>query len=77
MKTALLFSGQGAQYVGMMKDIAGKYSRAQEIIDTADKIAGYSLSSICFDGPAEKLKETRNTQPAIFLHSLATLSIQA
>ncbi len=69
MKTALLFSGQGAQYVGMMKDIAGKYSRAKEMIDKADKIAGYPLSSIFFDGPNEKLKETRNTQPAIFLHS--------
>jgi len=68
-KTAVLFSGQGSQYVGMIKDIAEKYPEAAEKIKMADNIMGQPLSSICFDGPAELLKETRNTQPALFLHS--------
>lgn len=69
MKTALVFSGQGSQYVGMMKDINEKYPTAKEIIAKADSVLGYSLSSICFDGPNEELKKTKYTQPAIFLHS--------
>jgi [acyl-carrier-protein] S-malonyltransferase len=68
MKNALLFVGQGSQYVGMMKDLSESYEKARQIIDQADKILGYSLSSICFDGPLEKLKETRYTQPALFVH---------
>lgn len=69
MKTALLFTGQGSQYVGMMKDIAENIPELKKKIELADSILGYSLSEICFDGPIEKLKETRYTQPAIFLHS--------
>ena len=69
MKTALLFSGQGSQYVGMMKDIADKYPSASEFIKKAEDVLGFSLSSICFEGPLEKLKETRYTQPGLFLHS--------
>ena len=69
METALLFSGQGSQYVGMIKDIAEKYPEVKEKTEKADDIAGYKLSNICFNGPGSILKETRNTQPAIFLHS--------
>jgi len=69
MKTALLFSGQGSQYVGMLKDVYDRIPSAKEKIDYADSLLGFSLSSICFDGPLDKLKETRYTQPAIFLHS--------
>ncbi len=75
MSTALLFSGQGSQYVGMMKDLAGKYERAKSMIAEADEILGYSLSSICFDGPMDVLKETRYTQPALFLHSAVVFDL--
>ena len=69
MKKIALFSGQGSQYVGMLKDYYDNNKDARELIDKADELLGYSLSDICFNGPAEKLKETRYTQPAIFLHS--------
>ena len=75
MKTALLFSGQGSQYVGMLKDIYEKYPDAKQIIDTADDLLGYKLSDICFNGPVEKLKETRYTQPALFLHSAVVFTL--
>jgi [acyl-carrier-protein] S-malonyltransferase len=68
MKTCLLYAGQGSQYVGMLKDINEKYPKAQEMIKKADEILGYKLSEICFDGPIDTLKETRYTQPALFLH---------
>jgi [acyl-carrier-protein] S-malonyltransferase len=68
MKTCLLCAGQGSQYVGMLKDINEKFPRAQEIIEKADELIGYKLSDICFEGPLETLKETRYTQPALFLH---------
>lgn len=69
MKKVALFSGQGSQYVGMLQDYYDNNSEAKQLIDKADGILGYSLSDICFNGPVEKLKETRYTQPAIFLHS--------
>ncbi len=69
MKTALVFSGQGSQYVGMIKDIYEKYPLAKEIVGRANAILGYSLGNICFEGPNEELKKTKYTQPAIFLHS--------
>jgi [acyl-carrier-protein] S-malonyltransferase len=75
MKTALLCSGQGSQYVGMVKDIAEKYSQIAELVKQADEIVGYPLTNICFEGPTEKLKETRYTQPALFLHSAAIYEI--
>ncbi len=69
MKISLLSSGQGSQYVGMLKDIYENVESAKNKINQADEILGYSLSSIMFEGPIEKLKETRYTQPALFLHS--------
>lgn len=69
MKISLLSSGQGSQYVGMLKDIYENVESAKKKINQADEILGYSLSSIMFEGPIEKLKETRYTQPALFLHS--------
>lgn len=66
---ALLFSGQGSQYVGMMKDLYETFPTAKTLIDKADNLLGFKLSEICFEGPLEVLKETRYTQPAIFLHS--------
>lgn len=75
MKTALLFPGQGSQYVGMGADLVEQFKEAREIFESADSILDFPLSKICFDGPEEALKETRNTQPAIFVHSVAVLEI--
>ena len=75
MKIALLCSGQGSQYVGMVKDIAEKYPQIADLAKQADEIVGYPLTNICFEGPVEKLKETRYTQPALFLHSAAVYEI--
>ncbi len=65
---ALLFAGQGSQYVGMMRDLTAAFPAAQERLGRADDILGFALSEICFDGPEERLKETRYTQPALFVH---------
>ncbi|MFA7325368.1 MAG: ACP S-malonyltransferase [Candidatus Kapaibacterium sp.] len=75
MKKVALFSGQGSQYVGMLKDYYENNIESKTLIDKADELLGYSLSDICFNGPVEKLKETRYTQPAIFLHSAVVSSM--
>lgn len=72
-KRALIFPGQGSQYVGMAKDFYEKDFDSKKIIDFADEILGFKLSETMFYGPEEKLKETSITQPAIFLHSMAVL----
>ena len=69
-KLAYIFPGQGSQYVGMGKDLATHSPLAREIFEQADSILGFPLSRICFDGPEEELRQTQNTQPAIFLHSI-------
>ena len=75
MKTALLFSGQGAQTVGMGKDLAANYLVAADLFNKADEILGYSLSRIAFDGPPEELTKTSVCQPALYTHGLATLAV--
>ncbi|MGA2173097.1 MAG: ACP S-malonyltransferase [Sedimentisphaerales bacterium] len=75
MKTAYLFPGQGAQFVGMGKDIAEQFPQAGVIFEKAGKIAGFDLAKICFDGPAEKLNTTTISQPAIFTVSAAILEV--
>ena len=55
MKIAFLFPGQGAQYVGMGKDLVESCSQAKAIFDKADKVLGFSLSRLCFEGPVEEL----------------------
>jgi [acyl-carrier-protein] S-malonyltransferase len=72
-RIALLFAGQGAQTVGMGRDLAEKYPAAAAIFARADEILGYSLSRIAFDGPEEVLTQTRYCQPALFVHGLACL----
>ncbi len=72
-KTALLFPGQGSQFVGMGRDLATACPQAHEIYDEADSLLGFALSSLCFEGPQEALDDTVNTQPAIFATSIATL----
>ena len=74
---AFIFPGQGSQYVGMGKDLAEKSSAAKELFLRADALVGSPLSTICFQGPEEELKQTRNTQPAIFLHSMVLASLLA
>ncbi len=69
--TAYIFPGQGSQYVGMGKDLYEQFPIAKNYFDEADLVFGFSLSKICFEGPEEELKQTKNTQPAIFLHSVA------
>jgi [acyl-carrier-protein] S-malonyltransferase len=66
-KTALLFAGQGAQVVGMGKDLATQYPRAREWFDRANATLGYDLAAICFAGPEAELTKTEHAQPAIFL----------
>lgn len=71
--TALLFPGQGSQQVGMGRDLAENYPQVRDMFDQADTLLGFGLSDLCFEGPAEALNDTYNTQPAIFVASLAAL----
>ncbi|NEZ47627.1 ACP S-malonyltransferase [Clostridium niameyense] len=72
-KIAFIFSGQGAQYKGMGKDLYENIDECKEIFSIADKSLGFSLSKMCFEDPENKLNETENTQPAILTVSIATL----
>ena len=74
-KTALLFAGQGAQFVGMGRDLAESHPTAKALIDQADEALGYSLSKICFFGPEEELVRTEHAQPAIYLVGWAALQL--
>ena len=74
-KTALLFAGQGAQTVGMGKDLAEKFSSAKNWFDRANIALGYDLASICFNGPDAELTKTENAQPGIFLVSWAAFQL--
>ena len=72
---AFVFPGQGAQSVGMGKDLYDEFPAARELFDRADEILGFKLSTLCFDGPEEELQQTRNAQPAIAVTSLALLKV--
>ena len=74
-KKAFLFPGQGAQYIGMAKDLYERSVEAKEMIKTADDALGINLSYIMFNGPEDQLKQTEFTQPAIFLHSVILSSL--
>ena len=69
--TAYVFPGQGAQFTGMGKDLYDASPRAKELIDSACDILGFDIRSIMFTGSADDLKQTRVTQPAVFIHSVA------
>ena len=74
-KTALLFAGQGAQEVGMGRDLADKYPSARTLFDQANETLGYDLTQICFEGPEDALTQTENAQPGIFLVSWVALEL--
>ena len=72
-KSAFLFPGQGAQFVGMGKELYAELPAARELFDRAGEILGFDLKQICFEGPAEALEATDVSQPAILVASLAAL----
>jgi [acyl-carrier-protein] S-malonyltransferase len=69
--TAFVFPGQGSQYAGMGRDAAEKYPAARRVFDDIDAALGFSISTLCFEGPEDQLKLTENTQPAILAVSSA------
>src|SRR5687767_15238776 len=73
MSKAYIFPGQGAQFTGMGKDIYEANAAARSLFDQANKILGFSLTETMFAGSAEDLKQTRVTQPAVFVHSVAVV----
>src|SRR5438270_7989434 len=70
---AFIFPGQGSQHPGMGKDLVEKFPAARQVFEEADDALGFALSNLCFNGPAEQLQLTENTQPAILAASIAAL----
>ncbi len=70
-KIAFIFPGQGSQFVGMGKDFSDKFEKASGLFKKADEIIGSHFSNVCFNGPEEDLKKTANTQPGLFVSSIA------
>lgn len=70
MKTAYVFPGQGSQFTGMAKDLYENNQKAHAMLERANEILGFRITDIMFEGSAEDLKQTKVTQPAIFLHSV-------
>ncbi len=72
---AFIFPGQGSQYVGMGKELYGNFSVAKQIFEEANDTLRFSISTLCFTGPEERLRLTENTQPAILTTSIAALKV--
>lgn len=70
MAKAFVFPGQGSQFPGMCKDLYDAHAEAREMCQTADRLLGFSLTDVMFEGTADDLKQTKVTQPAVFLHSV-------
>ena len=77
VKTAFIYPGQGAQYIGMGKDVAGRYASAAEVFSAADAALGFSLSDLIFSGDEDSLKITENTQPALLTVCAAISAVLA
>ena len=77
MQTAVVFPGQGSQRVGMGKELALQYSEARQTYAEADDALGFAISALCWDGPADQLTLTTNTQPAILTTSIAVHRVLA
>jgi [acyl-carrier-protein] S-malonyltransferase len=75
MRYAMIFPGQGSQAVGMGADLVQSHAEARQVFEAADATLGYSLSELAFQGPLEKLTETRHAQPALLVHSIAVLRV--
>ena len=73
--TAFVFPGQGSQVVGMGKDLASAYDVARNIFEEADSILHFPFSKLMWDGPESELNDTVNTQPALFVHSMASFRV--
>ncbi|HSQ39405.1 MAG TPA: ACP S-malonyltransferase, partial [Anaerolineales bacterium] len=69
--TAFLLPGQGSQTLGMGRDLAAAFPIAKQTFEEADDLLGFPLSKLMWDGPADELNDTVNTQPALYVHSLA------
>ncbi|MGB9669447.1 MAG: ACP S-malonyltransferase, partial [Anaerolineales bacterium] len=72
---AFVFPGQGSQSLGMGYDLATEFASANALFSKADALLEYPLSKICWEGPLDKLNDTQYTQPALFVHSIATLTV--
>lgn len=73
--TAFVFPGQGSQAVGMGLELARKFPTAKQVFDQADQVLGFGLSRLMWEGPESDLNETINTQPALYVHSLAAFAV--
>ena len=72
----MLFPGQGSQAPGMGKELAERFAVARQVFEEADDALGFAISRLCFEGPAEDLQLTENTQPAILTTSVAAFRIR-